>query len=41
MLFDHQNDPFELNNLADDSDHAAIMVRLKKKIQASPIAAKR
>lgn len=39
MLFDHQNDPRELKNLAGDPEHAAGVGRLKSLIQTSPIAA--
>ena len=40
MLFDHDNDPHELRNLAGDPAHAETVARLQQQIRKSPIASK-
>jgi len=32
MLFDLQNDPFEMNNLAEDPTHSGTLLRLTQKL---------
>ncbi|MBM3861151.1 MAG: sulfatase [Verrucomicrobia bacterium] len=40
MLFDHDADPHELRNRANDPAHAKIVVALRNKLRKSPVAAK-
>jgi len=39
MLFDHNHDPHELNNLAHDPAYAEVVTTLKSQLRRSPIAA--
>jgi hypothetical protein len=40
MLFDHENDPHELRNLAGDPSFAEIIADLQQRLRNSAIAAK-